>query len=359
MATGAGIQDVTTEAIPNLLAAKQPSHNIARWDSGLSFEAQASGPSQASQSKLPVIGAGGIVPLFGRVSIIQPGEWVSIYGVNLASGTAVWNGNFPTSLGGTSVQINGKPAFLSMVSPSQINLQAPDDTARGPVSVVVTTSAGIARSTVTLSQVSPSFLLQNSTHVTALILRPDGSGAYGKGAYDIVGPLGTCFGYSTVPAKAGDIVELFGVGLGPTSPVVAAGKAFSGIAPITGVLSLFINNVPVSPAFVGLSSAGLYQINLVIPPGLGEGDLSISASIGAMPTQKGLLFSLRASPSTGPVCVVTGDGGDGGDGGSGDGGSGDGGSGDGGSGDGGGDGGGGDGGGGDGGGGDGDGGDGG
>jgi uncharacterized protein (TIGR03437 family) len=360
MATGAGagIQDVTAKTIPNLLTAKRPSQHTARWDSGLSFETEPSGPTQASQSKLPVIAAGGIVPLFSKVSIIQPGEWVSIYGANLASGTAVWNGNFPTSLGGTSVQINGKPAFLSLVSPTQINLQAPDDTARGPVSVVVTTGAGVARSTVTLSQVSPSFLLLDPTHVRALILRPDGSGAYGTGAYDIVGPAGNCLGFYTVPARAGDVVELFGVGLGPTNPAVSAGRAFSGTAPITGALSLYINNVPVSPAFVGLSSAGLYQINLVIPPGLGEGDLFIAATIGGMPTQKGVVFSLRASSSTGPVCVYTGDGGDGGDGGAGDGGSGDGGSGDGGSGDGGsGDGGGGDGGGGDGGGGDGDGGD--
>ena len=32
------------------------------------------------------------------------------------AGTAVWNGDFPTSLGGTSVTINGRPAYLSFVS---------------------------------------------------------------------------------------------------------------------------------------------------------------------------------------------------------------------------------------------------
>src|SRR5271169_2210666 len=108
MATGAGtgIQDITAETAPNLLTGKQPAHNTARWDSRLSFAGDAGATAQATQSKLPVIAAGGVVPLFGKVSIIQPGEWVSIYGANLASGTAVWNGNFPISLGGTSVQIN-------------------------------------------------------------------------------------------------------------------------------------------------------------------------------------------------------------------------------------------------------------
>ena len=96
---------------------------------------------QAAQPA-PTISTGGVVTLYGTVNIIQPGAWVSIYGTNLAAGTAVWGGDFPTTLGGTSVTINGKPAYLSFVSPGQINLQAPDDTATGAVSVVVTTSAG-------------------------------------------------------------------------------------------------------------------------------------------------------------------------------------------------------------------------
>jgi len=70
----------------------------------------------------PAIMTGGIVP-----GTIQPGEWVSIYGTNLAVETATWTGNFPTSLGGTSVTINGKPAYLSFASYGQINLQAPND----------------------------------------------------------------------------------------------------------------------------------------------------------------------------------------------------------------------------------------
>ena len=79
----------------------------------------------------PSINAGGIVPVDSTVTTIQPGEWVSIYGTNLASSTVTWNGNFPTSLGGTSVTINGKAAYLSFVSPTQINVQAPNDTATG------------------------------------------------------------------------------------------------------------------------------------------------------------------------------------------------------------------------------------
>src|SRR5580658_7474537 len=241
----------------------------------------------------------------------------------MASGTAAWNGNFTTSLGGVSVTINGKPAYLSFVSPGQINLQAPDDTATGVVPVVVTTSAGAATSNVALNSYSPAFDLLDARHVTAIIVRSDGSGTYGDGTYDILGPTGNCFGYHTVGAKAGDLVELFGVGFGPTAPAVPAGKVFSGAAPITQPLALYINNVMITPLFVGLSSAGLYQINLIVPPGLGQGDVPIWAWVGGnYSTQGNILFSLQGGASVG--CVATGDGdgigsGDGGDGGDGDG----------------------------------------
>ncbi len=93
-----------------------------------------------AQTQAPSISPGGVVPLDGNANMIQPGEWVSIFGANLASGTFS-DSDFPTSLGGTRVEINGKVAFLLFVV-GQINLQAPDDTATGSVSVVVTTAAG-------------------------------------------------------------------------------------------------------------------------------------------------------------------------------------------------------------------------
>jgi uncharacterized protein (TIGR03437 family) len=246
-------------------------------------------PSASPQS--PAITA--IVPIFGTTATIQPSEWVSIYGTNLASATATWNGNFPVSLGGTSVTINGKSAYLWYVSPVQINLQAPGDTATGSVQVVVTTSAGSATSTVTLAQFAPSFLLLDSKHVTGIILRSNGSGAYGGGTYDIIGPTGSSLGYPTVAAKAGDIVELYAVGLGPTSPSEPAGQAYSGAAPTTDPVTLLINNMTVVPLFSGLTGAGLYQLNLMIPSGLGTGDVPLQAMVGGLQTQAGVAISLQ------------------------------------------------------------------
>jgi uncharacterized protein (TIGR03437 family) len=252
----------------------------------------AMGIPQASQTMAPSITPGRVGPIFSNANIIQPGEWGSIFGQNLASQTAMWNGDFPTSLGGTTVTIDGKMAYLSYVSPTQINFQAPNDAAIGVVAVVVTTAAGSATASVTLSQYAPSFVLLGQQYVAGIIVRANGSGAYGGGTYDILGPTGDSFGYATVAAQVGDTVEIFGVGFGPTTPAVAAGKPFSGSAPVNNSISLFINNVPVKPSFVGLSSAGLYQINLTVPSGLGQGEVPILASIGAMQTQPAVLFSL-------------------------------------------------------------------
>jgi uncharacterized protein (TIGR03437 family) len=277
---------------------------MARQDSGQRLLNGASLEiGHASPAPAPTISAGGVVPLFGTVSTIQPGEWVSIYGSNLAGGNATWDGDFPTSLGGTSVKINGNLAYLQFVSPTQINLQAPNDTATGTVPVVVTTGSGSATTTVTLSRFAPSFNLLAGNHVSGIILRPSGSGAYGKGAnsYDILGPTGNSLGYPTVAAQAGDTVELFGGGFGPTTPVVPAGQAFSGSAPANDTVSLYIDNVVVKPTFVGLSSAGLYQFNLTVPPGLGQGDVPISAMVGGIETQPRVLFSLQYGSNIPPV----------------------------------------------------------
>jgi uncharacterized protein (TIGR03437 family) len=244
-------------------------------------------------SSAPSITSGGIVPVGSSAATIQPGEWVSIYGRNLASGTVSWNGDFPTSLGGTSVTINGKKAYLWYVSPGQINLQAPDDTTRGSVPVVVTTANGSSTSTVTLGDFGPSFLLLDSKHVTGIIFRSNGSGAFGGGSYDIIGPTGSSLGYPTVAAKAGDIIGLFGVGFGPTNPPVAAGQGFSSAAATLNSVTLLMNGRNVTPSFAGLSGAGLYQINLTVPSGLGTGDVSFQASVGGAQTPTGVVISLQ------------------------------------------------------------------
>jgi uncharacterized protein (TIGR03437 family) len=242
----------------------------------------------------PSINNRGIVPIFSSYSEITPGEWVSIYGSNLSNTIANWNGDFPTSLGGTTVTVNSLPAYLAYVSPVQINLQVPDVSLGPLVPVVVSTAAGSATLDVGIAGASPSLFLLDAEHVAGIILRDDGSGAYGGGSYDILGPTGTTLGYRTVAAKAGDKVTIFGTGFGPTNPQVPAGEAFSGAAPTVTSVTLTINSVKVFPTFAGLSGAGLDQVNLVVPSGLGTGDVPLQATMfGSNITQPGVVISLQ------------------------------------------------------------------
>lgn len=244
--------------------------------------------ASAANPNAPTITSGGINPLNSTATTIQPGAWTQIFGTNLASALTLWKGDFATTLGGTTVTVNGKPASLYFVSPNQINFQAPNDTATGSVPVVVTTPNGSATSTVTLGAVGPSFLLLDSKHVTGIIL---GS----NGGYSILGPTGSSLGYQTVAAKAGDSVELYAVGFGPTNPVMPSGQALAAgqYGTATDQVQLIINGKTVTPTFAGITEAGLYQINLTIPSGLGTGDVSLVGQVAGVQTPAGVVISLQ------------------------------------------------------------------
>ncbi len=248
----------------------------------------------AANPNAPTITTGGINPIYSTATTIQPGAWAQLFGTNLASASTTWKGDFPTSLGSTSVTINGKPAYLYFVSASQIDLQAPDDTATGSVPVVVTTANGSATSTVTLGTVGPSFSLLDSKHIAGIIFRTSG-GSQGGGTYDILGPTGSSLGYTTVAAKAGDTIELFGVGFGPTTPALTAGAVLpSGVfGTATNTIQLIINGKTLTPSFSGITQAGLYLFNLTLPAGLGTGDVSITGTVAGVQTPSGVVISLE------------------------------------------------------------------
>lgn len=245
---------------------------------------------------------GGIVPLYSTSTTIQPGSFVSIYGQNLATGTFLPPAsgyNFPPNMGGTSVKVNGKQAYMYFAGPTQIDIEAPDDTARGTVQVVVTTPSGSGSSTVNLGDFGPSFLTYAGPHAAGIIIRTDGSGSQQGGAYDFLGPTGSSLGFPTVAAKAEDTIELFGVGFGPTDSPVPAGQPYqcpaAGCAkiPASSGLAVFINGTAVTPFFAGVTQTGVFQFNITIPAGLGTGDVPLTAMVGGVQTPTGVVISLQ------------------------------------------------------------------
>jgi len=123
-----------------------------------------------------------------------------------------------------------------------------------------------------------------------VILTPNGSGAYGGGTYDRLGPSGQ-FSFNTRPVKAGETVEMHGVGFGPTNPAVQAGQAFSGAVPMTNAVTVRIGGVPATVLFSGITTAELYQFNIVVPSA-GSGDLLLP-SVNGVQTPGGVYVTLQ------------------------------------------------------------------
>lgn len=221
----------------------------------------------------PSITPGGVVPAGGLTSVLQPGSWISIYGDNLAPAVVNWTGAFPTNLGGTTVTIGGKPAYLSYVSPTQINAQVPDGIPAGATTLTVAHTKGSASATVQIAAVAPALIPFDARYPAAII-----PGAAGK--YEFLGPAGR-FSFPTRPVRSGEIIELYGVGFGPTEPSVPSGRIFTGSAPTTSTPIVTIGGSRAEVLYSGMTGAGLYQFNIKVPT-LPSGDQQVRISIAGV-----------------------------------------------------------------------------
>src|ERR1019366_2387295 len=203
--------------------------------------------------------------------------------------------NLPTTLNSVSVQINGKKAAISYISPGLPNVQAPTDNTIGPVPVVVSNASGTATGTVTLQSYSPAFFTFQAKYAAAL---HNTDGFY-------VAPAGYFGSTATsLPAQPGEVLQLYATGLGPTAPSVAAGQLVSTPAPLADLtqLHVIIGGVPATVQFAGITFPGVYEVNFIVPP-LANGDQPIVASIAGVSFQTGLSISIQNWVGT-PVTVA-------------------------------------------------------
>ncbi len=219
---------------------------------------------------------------------IASGAWVAIFGTKLSQRTYTWqagdivNGKLPTSLQGISVTINGLPAYIDYISPTQINVLAPDDPTVGPVQVQVTTAEQTSNAvTAQKSQFAPAFLTLEGAHVAALHLD-----------YSLVGAPNLLPGAVTTPAKPGEIIQLYAVGFGPANPPQPTGQQVAAATPLANDVQITIGGLAASVQYSGLVQAGLYQFNVTVPA-LPNGDAAVVATIGGMLTQKGVSLTIQ------------------------------------------------------------------
>ena len=243
-------------------------------------------------------GASTLVPVIAGISNNASGQlgaaagtYISIYGSNFAPTgwpAAIWsdyvnNGQLPTKLTGVSVSMGGTPAYMEYVSPTQINVLAPN-LGTGSESVTVTTPAGTSKAyTITSAAVQPAFFPWPGNYVVAT-----------DANYNWLVKNGT-FSTTTAPAKPGETIILWGTGFGPTTPAAPAGQITpSNLYSVNGVV-VTVGSVPVTASATALSpgSAGLYQVVIQVPSSLANGDYPIVATVGGVQSPSGVKLTVQ------------------------------------------------------------------
>lgn len=230
-------------------------------------------PGAASTSG-PSISSGGVVSAgnFGAFTTAAPGSWIEIYGSSLASSTRGWAGSdfngsaAPTGLDDVKVTVGGQPAYVSYISPVQVNAQIPANVGTGSQPIVVTNSGGASPAyNMTINALQPGLLAPPSFTVSG----KQYVGAFHSDLTTFVMPPNAVAGVTSSYAKPGETIIIYGVGFGAVTP---ASVPFTG--QIVGPVTSSLNNFSMSfggtagvPLYYGLAPGfvGLYQFNITVP----------------------------------------------------------------------------------------------
>ena len=206
-----------------------------------------------------IVNAGSSAPFTAGIA---PGELLTLYGSNLASGLQVASAApFLTTLGGVQVMINGIYAPIYYVTPTQLSAIVPYGIS-GTVATVKVFNNNVQSNVVTslISTTAPGVLTQLQN---------------GLGYGDAVHQDGTLVNAKS-PAQIGETVSVFVTGLGAVSPTILDGAAgpTTPLSNATATIAAYIGGVQATITYAGLAPqlAGLYQINLTVPAGVTAGD---------------------------------------------------------------------------------------
>jgi uncharacterized protein (TIGR03437 family) len=183
----------------------------------------------------------------GDVAVAK-GEQLSLRPPDIAASAPL-----PTTLGGSTVSVNGVLAPLYYSSFGQIAFQMPSETALG-VALVQVVRDGQPGNTVSVnvSPRAPQIIAVTDAQYHVLDLQH--------------------------PAAPGDTIIVWAIGLGPTIPVVPDGTLAASPASLaTTPLVYFFGTLSrrVTPIFAGLGggAVGLYQVNVILPQDAPSGSI--------------------------------------------------------------------------------------
>jgi uncharacterized protein (TIGR03437 family) len=202
---------------------------------------------------------------------VAPGSVATIFGSGLAAATAVPTGfPLPSSLGNASVYVGGVAAPLLYVSPEQINFQVPWETPLGQTSVVMIVDS------VTSNQLS-------------VQVAPAAPGIF-LGGILVSAPSQRANRSDGRAARGGEYITILATGLGAVSnqPNTGAAPSETTLSNLKSTPVVTIGGSAAVVSFAGLAppgpnpyTAGVYQINALVPTNLPAGDsISVIVSLG-------------------------------------------------------------------------------
>ena len=161
--------------------------------------------------------------------------------------------------------LGGVPLPLQVAVNGQVNAVVPYDVPVGATQQLIVQQNGIYSlpETVVIAASQPAVFTQDQS----------GKGA---GVITVVKPDGTQFNNTAAqPASAGDALVIYCAGLGLVTPVVAAGSAAPASPPAHTInpVTVTIGGQSAEVLFAGLAPgfAGLYQVDVRVPKGIGPG----------------------------------------------------------------------------------------
>lgn len=197
---------------------------------------------------------------FANGDVVFPGEIVTLFGSGLGPQQGVafqlQNGNLPSTLGGTSVLINGQPVPLLYSSYGQVNAIVPYSLPTGsPPTIQVEVKGTVGNQLADRVDGEVLLAVFRSGGNFAAALNEDGS---------VNSPVN--------PAKPGSRVVLFATGGGQTNPPGTTGEVTPlEIRPLQNAITVVIagpNNPALSVEYAGAAPglvAGVTQINVKLP----------------------------------------------------------------------------------------------
>jgi uncharacterized protein (TIGR03118 family) len=238
----------------------------------------------------PIVTSRNVVNAAQSAGGISANTFVTIKGNSLAATKRSWQTadftgtKLPSSLDGVTVTMNGSPAYISYISPVQINVLTPADLVpSGPVQIVVSNNGlTSATATVQAQPAAPSFFLINGDKYIAATHADN----------KLVGPP-TLIANATTPAQPGETVVLYANGLGATTPAAVNGQVVSTPLVLADVPTVTVNNSPAKVEFAGLTGTGLYQLNVTLPSDLPDGDAAVVMQTAGASSPSGALITIK------------------------------------------------------------------